>query len=139
MGFFFSFFFLLNKSFVSVSNLPPNYIDKQGVTKRCDFEQGTCYWAQSGVDTPESEWTRHKAQEAWPNYGPPRDHTQNSDAGLRLYELLNNGIIHMSLHAEINKDYKSISDALNFSVLSWFLCRSLHYTCCRADYEGPDF
>ncbi|KAM6919231.1 apical endosomal glycoprotein [Xenentodon cancila] len=55
--------------------------DKQGVMKRCDFEQGLCFWAENGADTPELEWTRSKAQEAWPRYGPPRDHTQNSDAG----------------------------------------------------------
>ncbi|XP_061588557.1 MAM and LDL-receptor class A domain-containing protein 2 [Cololabis saira] len=58
-----------------------NSCDKQGVTERCDFEQGLCSWAESSVDTPGLEWTQSKGQEAWPSHGPPRDHTQNSDAG----------------------------------------------------------
>nr|XP_033506790.1 MAM and LDL-receptor class A domain-containing protein 1 [Epinephelus lanceolatus] len=49
--------------------------------ERCSFEQGLCSWARSDVDTPRVEWMRHKGQEAWPKYGPPRDHTHNSAAG----------------------------------------------------------
>ncbi|XP_041849179.1 MAM and LDL-receptor class A domain-containing protein 2 [Melanotaenia boesemani] len=58
-----------------------NDCDKHGVVERCDFEQGLCFWEESDVDTPEAEWTRQKGQEVWPDYGPPRDHTQNSAAG----------------------------------------------------------
>uniref|UniRef100_A0A8C4IGG5 MAM domain-containing protein n=1 Tax=Dicentrarchus labrax TaxID=13489 RepID=A0A8C4IGG5_DICLA len=58
-----------------------NNCESQGVVERCSFEQGLCSWADSDVDTPGAQWTHHKVQEAWPNHGPPRDHTQNSDAG----------------------------------------------------------
>lgn len=60
--------------------------------ERCSFEQGLCSWTESEVDTPGAEWTQHRGQEAWPKHGPPRDHTQNSDAG-KLSELLGSGII----------------------------------------------
>lgn len=63
-------------------------IEHQGVVERCSFEQGLCSWAESDVDTPGAEWTRHKGQEAWPAHGPPRDHTQNSAAGIRMSEAL---------------------------------------------------
>lgn len=59
-----------------------NNCEQQGVVERCSFEQGLCSWAESEVDTPGTEWTQHKGQEAWPNHGPPRDHTQNSAAGI---------------------------------------------------------
>ncbi|XP_072220292.1 MAM and LDL-receptor class A domain-containing protein 1 [Leuresthes tenuis] len=55
--------------------------DKHGVVERCDFEQGLCFWEESDVDSPGAEWMHHKGQEAWPNHGPPRDHTLNSAAG----------------------------------------------------------
>ncbi|MED6241113.1 hypothetical protein ATANTOWER_028659 [Ataeniobius toweri] len=55
--------------------------EKQGVVERCNFEQGLCSWANSDVDTPGGEWTRHKGEEGWPNHGPPRDHTENLAAG----------------------------------------------------------
>ncbi|KAM7379552.1 hypothetical protein PAMP_005098 [Pampus punctatissimus] len=58
-----------------------NNCEQQGVVERCSFEQGLCSWAESEVDTPGAKWTRRKGQEAWPNHGPPRDHTQNSAAG----------------------------------------------------------
>ncbi|XP_063741754.1 MAM and LDL-receptor class A domain-containing protein 1 [Eleginops maclovinus] len=58
-----------------------NNCEQQGVEERCSFEQGLCFWEQSDVDTAGAEWTHHKGQEAWPMHGPPRDHTQNSDAG----------------------------------------------------------
>ncbi|KAK2822608.1 hypothetical protein Q5P01_022673 [Channa striata] len=58
-----------------------NNCEQQGVVERCSFEQGLCSWAESDVDTPGAEWTPHTGQEAWPNNGPPRDHTQNSAAG----------------------------------------------------------
>lgn len=59
-------------------------VEQQGFVERCSFEQGLCSWAGSDVDTPEAEWIRHDGEEAWPEYGPPRDHTQNSAAGIRL-------------------------------------------------------
>lgn len=66
-----------------------NYnVEHHGVMERCSFEQGLCTWAESSVDTPGAEWTHDKGQEAWPKHGPPRDHTQNSAAGIRLSELL---------------------------------------------------
>ncbi|XP_069014100.1 apical endosomal glycoprotein [Embiotoca jacksoni] len=52
-----------------------------GVGERCSFEQGLCSWAGIDVDTHGAEWTRHTGQEAWPDNGPPRDHTKNSAAG----------------------------------------------------------
>ncbi|XP_028283475.1 MAM and LDL-receptor class A domain-containing protein 2 [Parambassis ranga] len=55
-----------------------NCVDR---TERCSFEQGMCSWADSDVDTPGAGWTRRKGEEAWPNHGPQRDHTQNSAAG----------------------------------------------------------
>ncbi|XP_071348966.1 MAM and LDL-receptor class A domain-containing protein 2 isoform X2 [Trachinotus anak] len=58
-----------------------NNCEQQGVVERCSFEQGLCSWAESDVDTPGAEWTLRKGLEAWPNHGPPRDHTQNSAAG----------------------------------------------------------
>uniref|UniRef100_A0AAQ5YK66 MAM domain-containing protein n=1 Tax=Amphiprion ocellaris TaxID=80972 RepID=A0AAQ5YK66_AMPOC len=58
-----------------------NNCEQQGVVERCSFEQGLCSWAESDVDTPGAEWTHRKGEEAWPNHGPPRDHTQNSAAG----------------------------------------------------------
>lgn len=65
-----------------------NNVEQQGVVERCSFEQGLCSWAESDVDTPGAEWTGRKGQDAWPEHGPPRDHTQNSAAGIRLSELL---------------------------------------------------
>ncbi|XP_074544676.1 MAM and LDL-receptor class A domain-containing protein 1 [Halichoeres trimaculatus] len=58
-----------------------NGCEQQGFEERCSFEQGLCSWAGSDVDTPEAEWIRFNGEEAWPKYGPPRDHTQNSAAG----------------------------------------------------------
>ncbi|KAM8850746.1 MAM and LDL-receptor class A domain-containing protein 1 isoform 2-T2 [Spinachia spinachia] len=55
--------------------------ERQGVVERCSFEQGLCFWEKSDVDAAVVEWTRHRGQEAWPKYGPARDHTYNSDAG----------------------------------------------------------
>lgn len=72
-------------------------VEQQDVFERCSFEQGLCSWAESDVDTPGAEWTHHKGQEAWPIHGPPRDHTQNSAAGIRMSELLVKGVILMDL------------------------------------------
>lgn len=52
--------------------------------ERCSFEQGLCSWVQGDKNSPGSEWSRHRADEAWPKLGPTRDHTLNSDAGTRL-------------------------------------------------------
>ncbi|XP_078791082.1 MAM and LDL-receptor class A domain-containing protein 1 isoform X3 [Oryzias latipes] len=49
--------------------------------ERCDFEEGLCFWERSEVDTPAADWTHHSGEEAWPDRGPPRDHTRNSAAG----------------------------------------------------------
>lgn len=49
--------------------------------ERCSFEQGLCSWGSSEVDTPGAEWTLRRGQEAWPDHGPPRDHTRNNAAG----------------------------------------------------------
>lgn len=87
--------FITGVNCLSLSALPADNInlEQQGVVERCSFEQGLCSWAESEVDTPGTEWTQHKGQEAWPNHGPPRDHTQNSAAGIKLSELLGNEII----------------------------------------------
>ncbi|KAM9718846.1 MAM and LDL-receptor class A domain-containing protein 1 [Menidia menidia] len=55
--------------------------DKHGVEERCNFEHGLCFWEESDVDILGAKWTQHKGQEAWPDHGPPRDHTLNSAAG----------------------------------------------------------
>ncbi|KAF7668436.1 hypothetical protein LDENG_00014610 [Lucifuga dentata] len=55
--------------------------EQKGVVERCSFEEGLCSWAESEVDTAGAEWTLRKGHKAWPDYGPPRDHTQNTDAG----------------------------------------------------------
>ncbi|CAL8320128.1 unnamed protein product, partial [Arctogadus glacialis] len=48
--------------------------EQHGKAGRCSFEQGLCSWTGSG-------WTWHTATDAWPKHGPPRDHTQNTNAG----------------------------------------------------------
>ncbi|CAL8279708.1 unnamed protein product [Lota lota] len=48
--------------------------EQHGKDGRCSFEQGLCSWTGS-------EWTWQRASDAWPNHGPPRDHTQNTNAG----------------------------------------------------------
>uniref|UniRef100_A0A3Q3EFD0 MAM and LDL-receptor class A domain-containing protein 2-like n=2 Tax=Kryptolebias marmoratus TaxID=37003 RepID=A0A3Q3EFD0_KRYMA len=58
-----------------------NDCGKQGVVERCSFEQGLCSWSKSDVDSHGAEWTHRRGQEAWPDHGPPRDHTRNSAAG----------------------------------------------------------
>nr|XP_020490862.1 MAM and LDL-receptor class A domain-containing protein 1-like isoform X1 [Labrus bergylta] len=55
--------------------------EQQGFEERCSFERGLCSWMGSDVDTPGAEWSHHNGQEAWPKYGPARDHTQNTGAG----------------------------------------------------------
>ncbi|AWP03839.1 putative apical endosomal glycoprotein-like [Scophthalmus maximus] len=55
--------------------------EQDGVAGSCSFERGLCSWGENDVDTPGNEWTLHKGLEAWPDHGPPRDHTQNSAAG----------------------------------------------------------
>ncbi|XP_061652622.1 MAM and LDL-receptor class A domain-containing protein 2 isoform X2 [Phyllopteryx taeniolatus] len=55
--------------------------EQQGVTERCSFEQGLCSWTESNLDEPGARWTRRKGQDAWPQAGPPRDHTLNNAAG----------------------------------------------------------
>ncbi|XP_075875933.1 MAM and LDL-receptor class A domain-containing protein 1 [Nelusetta ayraudi] len=55
--------------------------DAKGYVERCTFERGLCSWARSDEDSPEAEWSRHRGEEAWPQLGPMRDHTQNTAAG----------------------------------------------------------
>ncbi|KAL6103987.1 uncharacterized protein ACO6RY_13812 [Pungitius sinensis] len=55
--------------------------ERHGVAERCSFEQGLCFWEESDVDTAGVEWTHRRGREAWPDHGPPRDHTYNSNAG----------------------------------------------------------
>lgn len=59
-------------------------IELQGFVGHCSFEQGLCSWEESDVDTPDAEWMRRRGQESWPKFGPNRDHTQNSAAGINL-------------------------------------------------------
>lgn len=62
-----------------------NKIEQKGFVKRCNFEQGLCSWTESAIDTPHAKWMRQRAEEAWPTFGPQRDHTQNSAAGRILW------------------------------------------------------
>lgn len=78
----------LYKTIISCCPLSAKHVEEQGVLERCSFEQGLCSWAESDVDTPGVEWTHHKGEEAWPERGPPRDHTENSDAGMSLRVLM---------------------------------------------------
>ncbi|KAA0719308.1 LDL-receptor class A domain-containing protein 1 Skeletal organic matrix MAM and [Triplophysa tibetana] len=52
--------------------------DVQGYQKRCSFEQGMCSWGKSDLATG---WILQKGEQAWPKFGPPRDHTRNTAAG----------------------------------------------------------
>ncbi|RVE62060.1 hypothetical protein OJAV_G00176900 [Oryzias javanicus] len=58
-----------------------NRCEEVGVAERCDFEEGLCFWERSDADAPAADWTLHRGEEAWPDRGPPRDHTRNSAAG----------------------------------------------------------
>ncbi|XP_061694563.1 MAM and LDL-receptor class A domain-containing protein 2 isoform X2 [Syngnathoides biaculeatus] len=55
--------------------------EQQGVTERCSFEQGLCSWDESPLEEPGARWIRQNGQDAWPEAGPPRDHTLNNAAG----------------------------------------------------------
>ncbi|KAL0966606.1 hypothetical protein UPYG_G00297350 [Umbra pygmaea] len=55
--------------------------EKQGYAGGCSFEQDMCSWGESEVDTPGGDWTLLNGEDAWPNSGPPRDHTKNNGAG----------------------------------------------------------
>ncbi|CAL9689269.1 unnamed protein product [Knipowitschia caucasica] len=55
--------------------------EKQGVTERCSFENGRCYWSNGAAEQPVAKWTLLTGQRGWPELGPPRDHTKNSAAG----------------------------------------------------------
>lgn len=81
LNFCINYIYFFNYSLLSLS---ANHVELQGVLERCSFEHGLCSWAASDVDTPGAEWTYHKGEDAWPHHGPHRDHTQNSDAGLRV-------------------------------------------------------
>lgn len=58
--------------------------DTQGYVERCSFEHGLCSWVQDDESSPGAEWSRHRGAEAWPELGPHRDHTLNSNAGTGL-------------------------------------------------------
>lgn len=68
----------MSLAFFFVNN---NKIEQKGFVKRCNFEQGLCSWTESATDTPHAKWMRKRAEEAWPTFGPDRDHTHNSAAG----------------------------------------------------------
>ena len=121
----------LSTSFIT---LPSNTVDKHGVVERCDFEQGLCFWEESDVDTPGAEWMHHKGQEAWPNHGPPRDHTLNSAAGLRRWAAELCWIIMLQIYPLFCNN--ALLWLHLYSVM--LLYRSLCYTCSSADCEGPD-
>ncbi|KAM4729149.1 apical endosomal glycoprotein [Anableps anableps] len=109
--------------------------EKQGVVERCNFEQGLCSWANSDVDTPGGEWTRHKGEEGWPNHGPPRDHTQNFAAGHyvtpgshltekgQTAEVLSNTLF-PSFNCTVRFFYFSMSDALNHLTVQYRTLKS---------------
>lgn len=86
-------------SFYSPFKLHDN-VEHHGVVERCSFEQGLCSWAESDVDTPGADWMHWQGQDAWPNHGPPRDHTQNSAAGTGLSEPLGKAKILMGPMSE---------------------------------------
>ncbi|XP_055007320.1 MAM and LDL-receptor class A domain-containing protein 1 isoform X2 [Boleophthalmus pectinirostris] len=58
-----------------------SHCEEKGVTERCSFENGLCFWANNMANVPVVKWTLHTGQEGWPDLGPPRDHTKNSAAG----------------------------------------------------------
>ncbi|XP_072296914.1 MAM and LDL-receptor class A domain-containing protein 2 [Eucyclogobius newberryi] len=58
-----------------------SHCEKEGVTERCSFENGKCFWDNNVADLAVAQWTLHTGHEGWPELGPPRDHTKNSAAG----------------------------------------------------------
>ncbi|KAJ0011984.1 hypothetical protein NQD34_012959 [Periophthalmus magnuspinnatus] len=68
-----------------------NHCEEEGVTERCNFENGLCFWTNNMAIVPVAKWALHTGQEAWPDLGPPRDHTKNSAAGHYLTPSQNNG------------------------------------------------
>ncbi|XP_058250824.1 MAM and LDL-receptor class A domain-containing protein 1 [Hemibagrus wyckioides] len=52
--------------------------DEQAFKQRCSFEQGMCLWEFS---EKQDRWMLNRGERAWPQLGPPRDHTRNIAAG----------------------------------------------------------
>ncbi|XP_034159304.2 MAM and LDL-receptor class A domain-containing protein 1 isoform X1 [Pangasianodon hypophthalmus] len=46
--------------------------------QRCSFEQGMCLWE---ISEEWARWMLDRGEGAWPQHGPPRDHTRNIAAG----------------------------------------------------------
>lgn len=72
--------------------------DVKGYQKRCSFEQGMCSWGKSDLATG---WILQKGEQAWPKFGPPRDHTRNTAAGIgpiSLHTLKQKALITDSYH-----------------------------------------
>ncbi|MCJ8731789.1 hypothetical protein PDJAM_G00203590 [Pangasius djambal] len=46
--------------------------------QRCSFEQGMCLWE---ISEEWARWMLDRGDGAWPQHGPPRDHTRNIAAG----------------------------------------------------------
>ncbi|XP_077471884.1 MAM and LDL-receptor class A domain-containing protein 1 isoform X3 [Stigmatopora argus] len=55
--------------------------EHHGVIERCSFERGLCSWAGSHLDQSGARWSRRRGQDAWPEDGPPMDHTLQNSAG----------------------------------------------------------
>ncbi|KAK3546332.1 hypothetical protein QTP70_025671, partial [Hemibagrus guttatus] len=52
--------------------------DELAFKQRCSFEQGMCLWEFS---EKWDGWMLNRGERAWPQLGPPRDHTRNIAAG----------------------------------------------------------
>lgn len=55
------------------------WADELAFKQRCSFEQGMCLWE---FNEKRSRWMLDRGQNAWPQLGPPRDHTLNIAAGM---------------------------------------------------------
>lgn len=55
------------------------WADGLAYRQRCSFEQGMCLWE---ISEEWARWMLDRGEGAWPQRGPPRDHTRNIAAGM---------------------------------------------------------
>lgn len=55
------------------------WADGLSYRQRCSFEQGMCLW---DISEEWDRWMLDTGEKAWPQHGPPRDHTRNIAAGI---------------------------------------------------------